>query len=319
MSHLEAWFNRQAEQQIGSVSLQDALLGNQFRAYAWLRLRYFTLRLGTAAALHALKVAVLYQVFSHSEFITVILIQTALGLVGSFWWGLLELMRGQVRDLYRSERQHRISREIGAWLSLSIQISLLTVVIGLAWGLWRVWVGGLEFGAAELYLVAVLFGFALSVPSRCYHSGIYAIRRIYRPPLAILTVEAVSFVGILALWPWLGPWSLPVGAIVSNLAATGILVRYTRRSFGFSRLAPSKFMRLKRLRPPPEVFTTTALKSGLAYVVMNMDSLLVLALLTARSSSSGNPELFIIFFLLGPTIRAGSDWAQLFLLRLETA
>ncbi len=317
MNALLSWFHQQAEREKRVVSLQDALLSNRFLAYAWVRLRYFTLRFGMASALPAVKVALLYQVFSHSQFVAVLLIQTALGLVGSFWWGLLELMRERVRDLYRSGERHRIPQAIAQWLSFSVTASIVTLMLGLASAGWWVWHQGQGFGAADLYVLAIVAGFALRVPARCYHSGIYAIRRIYRPPLAIVTVEAVSFVGVLGFWPWLGTWSLPIGAIISTLTATGVMVHYTRRTYDFFRFAPSRFFRLDRPSSPQGVSAVTALKCGLSYVAMNMDSLLVLAMFTAAPGAVGRPELFIIFFLLSPAIRAGSDWAQLFYFDLK--
>ena len=98
---------------------------------------------------------------------------------------LLELMRERVRDLYRSGQRHRIPEAIAQWLSLSVTASIVTLALGLASVGWWVWYQGQGFGASELYVLAIVAGFALRVPARCYHSGIYAIRRIYRPPLAM--------------------------------------------------------------------------------------------------------------------------------------
>ena len=316
MSELTNWLRLQAERQEGLISLQDALLSDRSDSYGWVRLRYFALRLAVASALHAVKIALLYQVFSHREFVAVLLLQTAVGLASNFWWGLLELMRKRVRDLYRSGTAHRISREVGTWLSLSIQISLVTALVSVSWILWQVVIQGQAPGAADLYALVVLLGFALSVPTRCYHSGIYALRRIYRPPVAIIVVELLSFGGVLAFWPWLGVWSLPVGGIVSTLAATGVMVHYTRRTYSVLRFDPSEFLRIRRFRLPFRGAVAEALEGGLSYAIMAMDSILVFTLF-AGAGDSGGLALFAVFFAASPLIRAASDWARLFYFDLK--
>src|SRR5688572_12709593 len=120
MRELNEWFRRQSERERRAVYLEEALLGRRFWAYAAYRLRYFFARYAVASAAHATTVVLLSRAFSRSEFVAVLVAYAATGLLGSFWWGALEGLRGRVRLFYRSGKPHLIPREIAGWLSLSI-------------------------------------------------------------------------------------------------------------------------------------------------------------------------------------------------------
>jgi hypothetical protein len=298
------------------VVLEDALLGDRVWAYSWYRLRFFFVRYVVASAIHTVKVLLLFQIFSLRSFTTILLVQVAAGLVGSFWWGSLEVLRGGVRDLLRTSQPHRIPAQVNRWMTFAVQLSALTLLAGLGWVGWRAMHAG-HFGPVDLYLVSVVLRLGLELTIRCYHSGIYALRRIYRPFAAILGLELVSFAGILCLWPFVGPWALPIGALLSTVVGAMLTARYTARayrSFGFkSRPA----LRLTSFRLPFSGAWRSWLAGGASYGLMRMDALLVLALFGTGIASSGPPRLAVIFFVLSPTVRAGFEWAQLFYFDLK--
>ena len=119
MNDVTGWLHRQARREKGVVVLEDALLSNRFLAYAFVRLRYFALRFSIDSAVQAIRVAVLLRFFSGNEFVVILTVHAVTVLVGSFWWGVLDVMRGRVRDLRRSGKAHLIPKEIGRWLCVS--------------------------------------------------------------------------------------------------------------------------------------------------------------------------------------------------------
>ena len=126
MNELADWFERQARREQRAVYLEEALLGNRFWAYAFYRLRYFFARYAVASAdargnrppavpvlrPHALRHrARRVRRRERGQ-------QLLVGLAGG------DARRG--RRLYRLRSPHLIPKAIGRWLSLSLQLTLLT-------------------------------------------------------------------------------------------------------------------------------------------------------------------------------------------------
>lgn len=290
--------------------LEDVLLGDRFWPYALFRLRFFFARYLASSAVHGVTVVLLYRLFSQAEFVAILGVYAAASLVSSFWWGALELMRGEVRLLYRSGRPHLIPREIGRWLSLSFQLGLAVAAAGAAWAFVRLALGG-GIGPADAFVLVIALRLALELPVRCYHSGIYAIRRIYRPLPAILAVEVAGLAGVLALWPALGPWSFPAAAAASALLVAWLSLVYTRRTYRFFGFSPAGFVEVGALRTPARGSARELLAAGSSYAVMSLDGLLPLALFSTSGRPLDDTALFVLFFVVGPTVRAGFEWAQL--------
>ncbi len=308
MNDLNRWLQRQADRDARRPSLEEALLSSGFWRYALHRLRYFLLRYCATAVVHAWIVLLLYHTFGHS-FSWILIAYVGVNLAQSFWWGALEAMRGRIRSLHRAGKPHLVPGEIAYWLTLSAQLAFAVAAAIAGWLVWQ-WLAGGGIDPARGYVMVLLLGLAIDLVTRCYHSGVYALRRIYRPAGAIVAVEAVSLAGILGLRPLIGNWGFTVAALASMLTVHGVSVYYTRRSYRLLRLAPEKKLSLRRLRPPNRAATGELLGGGLSFAVMSLDSLLVL-ILFGTSSGQHQAPLFLLFFIASPTIRAGADWARL--------
>jgi hypothetical protein len=318
MNDIDAWIQNQADRQKRIVFLEDALLSNRFAAYAWYRLRFFVLRLGTESTIHLVRFLLLSHFFSTREFVAILLLYAGAGLANSFWWGSLESMRGRVRDLRRSGRPHLIPQEIGRWLSLAVQLSLaLMGAAAVVWIGWYVLDPGAAAGAVGVYSIAVVARLSLDLIARCYHSGIYSIRRVYRPAAAIVGVELVAFAGLVLTWPLIGAWSFSVGAGLSAAIVTGVVFHYTRRAYSFFGFAPSRHLSFGRVGFPSRHSLKETLVSGASYSVMHLDSLLILALFGMGPVDVDETAVLVLFFVISPVVRAGFDWAQLFYFDLK--
>lgn len=322
MKELFDWFERQAERERRGACLEDAFLRGRFLPYALFRLRFFLARGALNWGLHVLGVLLLFRVYSRREFGFIALAYLAAGFVGSFWWGSLEEMRGRIRQFYRSGRPHLIPREIGSWLSLSLRLTLGLLLGAAGWAAWRLAFGRSAFGPADLYLVSLFFRLTLEFPSRCYHSGIFAIRRIYRPLPAMLAVDVVGFAGLIALTPVLGRWSFPVASLVSTAGVTGVALYYTSRAYRLLGFQPLKHIVSRRRQTLDAEARHEVLAAGFASAVMSLDAVLALVVFAAGARGGQGTSLFVMLFAITPAIRAGYEWAQLFyfdLKRLEAA
>ena len=310
MNELTRWLERQARRDRRAVYLEEALLGNRFWAYSFFRLRYFFARYVLASVVHAVTVLLLYRFFDRSHFVIVLVVYSVASVISSFWWGSLEAMRAEVRHLYRLRVPHQIPKAIGRWLSFSLQLTVLTAICTVLWVVFRT-LNGEALGPASLYVVAIMLRLSIQFFTRAYHSGIYAIRRIYRPLPAILGVELIGVVLALALAPFLGAWALPVGALVAAPTVAGISLYYTHRAYWFLGLSPAPFIVPTHSCLPPRRALRDFLGGGFSYALMSIDSLLVLILFTTERNAAAETGLFALFFLLSPTVRACTEWAQL--------
>jgi hypothetical protein len=303
---LRRWLHRQAAREQRIVLLEEALLGDRLWRYSLYRLRYFFVSYLISSASHAVTVLVLFKALQWKSFVVVIVVHAATALAGGFWWGALEAMRGRVRELHRSGKPHRIPEAIAGWLTLAVSLSAVVLLVAVVWTVWQALGDG--FGAADAFVAALLLRLALELTTRCYHSGVYALRRVYKPLTATVAPEFVGLAATLALWPLVGAWAVSIAALLSTATVTILSVHYTRRVYRFLGVAPQGHAGLRTLRASVRGLGREALASGAANAVMALDALAVLALLYGAGEDSAS---LVVLFLAAPTIRAGSDWARL--------
>ena len=119
VNELERWFKRQAAREARIVTLEEGLLGGRMWRYAWYRLRYFFATYLVESIAHAVLVLLLFDALAWDNFILVAAAIAVTTLVSQFWWGALEAMRGQVRELHRAGKPHRVPAVIAGWMTLS--------------------------------------------------------------------------------------------------------------------------------------------------------------------------------------------------------
>jgi hypothetical protein len=310
VKEIQAWLLRCAERDERIPSVDDVFLSGRFGAYAWYRLRFFFLRWLSASAVHICRVVLLSAAFSRRNFVQLLLAETAVGFLSSFWWGALEPMRERVRELRRQGRLFAVPQEIDVWLAASLVLAALVMAACSVWLL----ASPRAFGPFELYGVALAVRLALQFVTRTFHSGIYAMRRVYRPAWSIVAVEVVAFATIAAVWPVFGAWALPLGTLVSAIAGSGITLYFTHRMYQFIGMRPrwAALLRVTRRK----ISWTQVLAAGLSFGIMKLDAVLVFGLFDYARRSAGVP-LFVLLFVMAPTIQAGFDWAYLFYFDLK--
>ena len=315
MKNLRSWFFRESRRVARRIRLEDALLGGRFAAYALYRLRFFAARTAASAVLHAARIILAFRIFRPGDFAALLAAEAAAALVGGFWWGSLETLRERVRELQEEGRPQAMAAEIGRWLSWTLRLAAVLAVVGAGGAVLRAVLARRAFSAADLLLASVPLRVGLELLVRCYHSGIYAIRRVYRPLAAVLLVETVGFGAVLGLWPILGSWALPAAAMVSSVLAAGILFRYTARAYRHYGLDPRPFIRWRRPRRPHAAGGAEWALAGAANALMRLDGLALLAV--SAAVRSGASPLAVLLLAVGPLIRAAADWARLFYFDLK--
>ena len=308
MNELAKWSAKQARAERGIVHLEDALLTGSFTRYFVHRLRFLVARTLVATLIHALKIVLLLGAFPREQFLVIIVAQSGAALIGDFWWGALEQLRAQIRLLQRRGRRYLVPREIGRWLSLVWPVALILPMVAGVYAASQLVAH--ELDPVEAYLCVLVAAVALDLLMRTYHSGAYALRRVYRPLPTLIVVDVVSVAVLLAAWPLLGLWAYPVAELVSLVAVVGITLRYTTRTYR-SLAMPTLRALVMQHRPVPSLSTLRrSLSPGIAYALVGLEAVVVVAGL-AQGTSQAGASLVVLLAALSPVSRASFEWARL--------
>ncbi len=201
-----------------------------------------------------------------------------------------------------------VPREIASWLTLSVL--LCGVLLGAAIGYALVNVAASTLGPSQSLIAALLIGAALQFVTRAYHSGAYALRRVYRPLPSLFVLDVVSVGVLLVAWPFVGIWAFPLSELISVLSVTAVTLHYTTRTYRTLAL-PTIMPLLRERRPIPSTRTLRkALAPGVSYAFVGLEALVVIAG-TASISTGAATSLVILLAVLAPVSRAGFEWARL--------
>lgn len=308
MRELVAWIDRQARREASVVRLEDALLANRFAHYFFYRLRFLVARSAISTVIHAAKVVLLLGAFPRSEFLLVVILQGSVALATDFWWGALEQMRTEIRTLQRRQARHVIPREIGRWLTLSTRLAVGVGSVAVIYAVSRALGGSL--GAVDALAAALLIGASLNIVARTYHSGAYALRRVYRPLPSLLALDFVSVGVLLALWPFIGIWAFPIAELLSILVVVSIEIAYTSRTY--RTLAMPTLVPLLQMRMPiPRLRSLRGgMGPGFSYALVGLEALVVIAGIASATTAAG-ASLVVLLAALAPVTRASFEWARL--------
>jgi len=306
---LGRWLEAQSRRERRAVRLEDALLADRYATYFAFRLRFFGLRTVVTAILHAFKILLVARAFSQNDLLVILAVGAGTAIGNDFWWGALERMRQTIRALRRNALIHRVPAEIGRWVRLAVGLSVAgiaaaTAVLAISVVLGR---GPQPDG---VYAAILLAGGALRLTAKAYHSGAFALRRIYRPIGSLLVADSVGIVSLVGLWPLIGLWAFPIAETAATVSALVVIVHYTGRTYRV--LGLPRLWELLRAAGGMPSFTQlrSALPPALAYALVGAESLIVLAVLTVPGGT-GRSSLLVLVAALGPVVRAGFEWAQL--------
>jgi hypothetical protein len=309
---LDTWLARNARRERRHLTLEDALLTGRSWAYAAFRVRYLLIRVLLRASLHLAEVMLFSMLFSMDFLGPIIVIRTGTAVAGSVWWGCLEQLRERVRELAAARHWASVRQVIDSWLLLAALLGLLSLGGG-AFFILSNPDKHLGFSIFDTYALGCLLRLALDMIARTYHSGMFALRRIYRPLWTLLVCDILDIAVVLALWPLLGPWSFGIALAGVGILRGALTLIYVRRSYRRSKIPPLVPRLLaRRLGALPFGELGPALGHGAANATSQIDSLLIITLVMVSSSNDEYLSLAVLLYLIRPFLTAGFGWARLF-------
>lgn len=310
MNDIDRWLDGIAAADAKRPRLESSILEGRVRRYILYRLRFVILGRAVALAVHVAEFLVLARLATGADLLVGVTVSNIVGLAGAFWWGVLEILREQIRE-ERLVASH-LGHEVGRWMGRAGRLGLIALavgVIGTAVARWRV--GGVPT-VLDGYVLAVLIRFALDVWVRTYYSGIYARRRVYRPMVAVVGIELVGFGALLAGAATLGAWALPAVLVLTAVASRGLLYVYTSRAYESLQYPCPRTNWRRAWRGLSRAIVQRAALAGSATAATRVGSVIVL---TAVAGGMGAQADFIyVFHLLVPLLTTAGTWAQVFYL-----
>jgi hypothetical protein len=313
MNSLSQWKARKQKSRNSFSSLYDMLLGNKIFSYIYYRLRYFALKTGVGYLFHLITFYLLLSHLNTAVFNSFIIISIISLLATGFWWGVLEWLRSNIRYHNRIYKQKRVLTEIQLWLVFSFVLSTASIILALYFS-YRALVNPIAGNLfLTIYLVCVLVNLGLEFPVRAYHSGMYALKRIYRPMWSIVGVDIAVSLLLLALFPLLHIYAIVVTYIIRSFTKAGISWYFSRKSYQFLGWEfPGLTLKLVR-QYLSKLPVAILMLLGISAVFLHLDNFLIfsVARLTHRLASDQHDLLVSLYFIL-PLMHAGYEWTQLF-------
>jgi hypothetical protein len=207
-------------------------------------------------------------------------------------WGLLEMLRRHMREGRKEQLE--------PWLAASLALALGTLPL-------VVWFSRGPLYPATAYLV-VLFGrFALELPLRVLHSGIYAFGRVYRPLALVPALEAVTIAVLYFTHEAYAPFALVLAMLGSSLVGQGITLTFIVRQYRLRAvpLPRVKLRSIKRLRIGASGFPALLAGLGLRFSE-------AFVLLTPLARLLQNDETFMALYVIAPLVGASTSWVHAF-------
>lgn len=312
MKELSAWFARKAAEEGKRPFLDAALLTGQAWSYAAYRVRFLLLRAMLRAGLHAAEVLLFSSLFSMDFLAPIIVLRGATAIAGGLWWGGLESLRQQVRELSAKKSWSSVRATIDSWLLFSFLLASAIVLGGAAWVL-STPDRELGFSIFDTYALGCFLRLGCDLVSRTYHSGLFALRRIRRPLWSLLVIDVSDLLGVLLLWPMLGPWSFGIVLGAVGILRAALTFVFVGHSFRRSKIPRFRLgICLKQCHNLPVSQLPDAVSHGLANSAGHLDAILVMAFVVAAKNDERYLHLAIVFHLVRPFLSAGFGWARVF-------
>ena len=311
MERLNRWLQKRALRSHGRASLEEALLGGHFLRYCGHRLLAFALVRMFGALTHVLEFTFLLNLFRHRAIIASVAVQNATFLVEAFWWGCLEVMRSHLR---RDASKNEIVVRITAWLTWSLRLGVIALVLPVGSSIVLTTVASKGFGVLDAYLVVCGLRLGVDIVVRTYYSGIYALQRVRRPLWSILLTNPLGLLLILVAQPYVGAWCFPIGLAITVLVSRGLAVYYTTRMYKLARLPLPRFrLRNRRKEGPSLIPVRVLLHAGFANLSTRLGSMLVLAaVITPLLAGDEASELLLALHAAATLLAGAGYWTQIF-------
>ena len=308
MNDARAWLEVAARRR-AAPSLDVALLTERGASYVRSRVTVIGLRALLRVAVHAAELIFLGGVFPLEFLLPLFTMRALPGLLGGVHWGALEALRARVRrELGRGDRAAAAAiTEAYLVLASALSAGVLALVTALIATQDDPVEGAL--GLYGLFAIASALALAIDLYTRTFHAGVFALGRVYRPGWSLLLPDLLELGLIVGAWEWIGPWGLHLAVLLGALLRGAIALLYGRRAYRARRLQLPRALHLRSLRRLARADLFASGQHALATLPLQLDRLLLIALLHAPAAQGALP-LALPYYALRPVAAFSSAWAR---------
>jgi hypothetical protein len=320
MSTARAWLAAH-QRDAARPSLDLALLTDRGGRYVASRITAIGLRAVLRVAVHAAELIFLARMFPLEFLLPLFALRALPGLLSGLHWGALEALRARVRlEIGRGRRPQAAAITEGYLVLAAAASALLVALVG---GLMAAQDDAIE-GALGLYgLFAIVTAAAVAIDlwTRTFHAGVFALGRVYRPLWTLFAPDLLELAVIVGAWWWIGPFGLHAAVLLGACLRGGVAWHYARRAYRARRLVLPRALRVRSLAQLNGRDLGNAVQYALATLPLQLDRLLLLALLNAPAAE-GVLGLGVPYYALRPLAAFSQSWARGFysdFVRLDSA
>lgn len=292
-------------------SLSDAIFDSKYPQYFFYRFRYFFIISLFTILFSYVEFSLVQQLLSSPVITLMITMRLFVGLTSGGWWGLLELMREEVRGRYHFFEKAEVSLSIANWLCLSVIASIVVILLPMGYFIsQRGMIEQDELGIYDFYLLGFCIQTFLDFCATTYHSGIYAIRRIYRSMTSLFIGEISIITLMYFFWHIVGPIGLPIAYIFGECINSAIRIYFVHRTHRMLNIAHLRMPLQKNfIKFLKKISLENSLLTYMAGLALHVENLLIIVLL---KSFITEPHLLIYSYILRQIYRTFSHWGNLF-------
>ncbi len=313
MKRLNEWLAREVRSQQRHPRLDHALLTDRSFGYVAYRLRWMWIRVFVRCAVHVAELMLLSMALPDVWLPVFIGYRTMAGLVSSLYWGVLEQLRVGVSGYVRKNHFGSARLLVHNWLRISALVGVLGMAAFAAWIPLAPRVFS-EMQFFHLYGGLCFARLAFDLWARTLHSGIFAIKRVYRPAWSLLLPEVVELVVLIVAFPSLSLLAFALMVVIGGVVRIGLSNHFAKRAYRSSRIEVPSFRGAlfgRNLVTLADV--GNALKLGVSNATSQLDGLIILLLLIAGAPQDGPSATFAsVYYVLRPLMAVAHGWARVF-------
>lgn len=297
-----------------AVTIESAFLTSRYFRYIFYRLRLFFFNSLGGFILHALELFLVFKFMDEKWLFATLVVSTVKLILQGAWWGALEQMRSEIRLFREETRSHLIPKLISRWLSGSCYVAVGTFLFALAAVSASLVFGSEPLSAFHFYVLATALTASVGFVVRTYHSGAFALRRVYRPAISIIGVRVMGFLLTLLLFPLFPEMALPLVLLLNGSLGLYLTFHFSHRAHKALKIRGLEFNLKRRFvwRGFFKKLDSNFYQASLASALMRLDAKVVIFLLYTLRQDKQAYKLFLFFYLLRPVIQMAHEWAGLF-------
>jgi hypothetical protein len=308
---IDTWKKKLLKNKSKIITLNDAIIFNQWYQYFFYRLKFFVGNLSIQTVIYIIEIAFLFHILDKKTFQIIATLKITLIVANNFWWGFLEQYRDQIRDFFQEKKFAFIHPFIIKHIKLSAGVGSIVILIILIL-IFQFSPKILQSPYQLSLLTVISLKFLTENILQTFHSGVYALYRIRRPFLSFLYGSLIYILSILLLLPVFNQWALVIALAISTIVESYLKFFYTHKTYQLINVPENLFKKHQFIETNfPDI--KMSFLSALSYSTSKIEGFVFLSFFTNKIIFNFSPDIdeFYLIYSILPLIMSSHDWAKI--------